>query len=1359
MIVWQAFLGVGMALVYNILLFACMDVHTQDKNADDPYDGYTEIKQAFSSSTYWVYLHDFYTALPWMIVFTVVVLVCPFAGTTKKFAVANNLYFILENAYLCSAIHRLRENTKLAADDILELLNIIVDSYCFKNKNVEHMNFLKLKLQRKFDAAAARHRRMQDLLTDAWWEQSFGFHYALGFHRPIMFNYVKLVGSLISDLRTLSYAMQLEKYEHLHFTYMKVLQREIYIIQTRSGDLLNEIAREVQSASRGKCATFGSQSPFVFNELTFLLMVLQSTMIDFQDIHNKKNYTDAHRIRSFLLTSAKDFFQKHHYTDGHSMLAAFRGSLAIVLGIFLSVYVYGYNATVPSTVAYVMGNYLGGSFSVTVNRVGGVVAGSVVPSVFQFFIAQICDPQYLNVVLSNIVLFVWIFISMYVCYVGGYSSYAGLVSAFVSTGILMRQSDLCYASATDNASSIAISSYSSLAQTSVGIVLFIIVELMMCPKSATNLLRRNIQKTLTLQLEAFEVLFGHHLTSSSTMDATTMEHLREILQVKIPAKHLEQAILLAEAQKEPLMWRPAFSVQKYEKVLESSRRLLNNNTLLLKLVRWFNYRVEHNRVHLNSIDIRDSLTAARPSNDGKSTTHAQWQLAAGQFQSAVTDSFNTLQMLFGDSFLYSDPDQTAIFMQMKEAFRLADKDCSGEIDADEVADMLETIFAQSGAVKQGEIHKYVEEFMRVVDKDKSGMVSFEEFMEALENGLKLEVEVYTRRKPKAPALLARRENALPCIDEDGVDGESESDVAKGGDEKAVHPRGNIQLKAPLTAETIVAHEAKVNNSRAAMPSHEGYRRSSQASSIERGRKASSAASSSPAMCREHDVLNVEDFSSSDIAAQMKTAYVEWLLEDRRYLTKPNNTFFDETMTTPPLTFGPQAAVSQRLSSLEVLDINPDLLHHALVEFGAVSEWEQDLQQHEHRGGDQSLVQTVKQRRFAALKDSVANELQDPRRCMDRQSHVHAVHVHGLGALHHKVVGEEEAARDDGGAQRARVDVQGHVPQHVDGGHDGRVVEQRVLAEGQRGQRLGRLGQRLRVREDHEPRHEDGPDAGQVDVLVDLVVVVRQADKIPDRRALDEGAVNENSAYWVHIAKAYNEDTINYNNFVLGYSASRYDGIAASCAVPHCATKLRDMWKETMARYDKALHSSRKSGSHGEFWGYCSEHEDALYLADWLKVRGSSVDTVLGLLPPASARISTLVHDTVMSDTSSQGLKPMPGVLRQRSSSSLKPGDARAEVPQKDSIKPENGVVATDLHVALETLGVAEVTARLSAAFVAAVYERVELLDQISAGRIDPLIPAAFWSGSNENERVVWRTPTALGLEMALIKPTEGNQGT
>ncbi|KAI9916815.1 hypothetical protein PsorP6_016920 [Peronosclerospora sorghi] len=72
---------------------------------------------------------------------------------------------------------KLREERTKASANVLDLRNVIVDSYSFKNKNVEHLNFLKLKLQRKFHAAHARHRRMLVLLENVWWEQLFGFHF------------------------------------------------------------------------------------------------------------------------------------------------------------------------------------------------------------------------------------------------------------------------------------------------------------------------------------------------------------------------------------------------------------------------------------------------------------------------------------------------------------------------------------------------------------------------------------------------------------------------------------------------------------------------------------------------------------------------------------------------------------------------------------------------------------------------------------------------------------------------------------------------------------------------------------------------------------------------------------------------------------------------------------------------------------------------------------------------------------------------------------------------------------------------------------------------------------------------------
>ncbi|KAF4318370.1 hypothetical protein JM18_005140 [Phytophthora kernoviae] len=238
-------------------------------------------------------------------------------------------------------------------------------------------------------------------------------------------------------------------------------------------------------------------------------------------------------------------------------------------------------------------------------------------------------------------------------------------------------------------------------------------------------------------------------------------------------------------------------------------------------VRWFHFRVTQNRVKLNSADIRDESLESL--DNTSADCHEKWQLSCNHFQALVQDSFETMEMVFSDSFQYSDPDEMAVFMQMKEAFRLADKDCSGELNADDVATMLETIFAQSGAVKKEEIGLYVQQFMAVVGKPDRDTVSFEEFMSALEHGLTLEVEVYRRRKPRAPALVAHTLQA--------------KEEVQSGDTKEL--------------ETSMFSTCPSENA-------------------------------SMLLRREYDILNVEDFSISDVVVNMKSAYVEWLMADKRY---------------------------------------------------------------------------------------------------------------------------------------------------------------------------------------------------------------------------------------------------------------------------------------------------------------------------------------------------------------------------------------------------------------------------------------------------------------------------------------------
>ncbi|KAG1706822.1 hypothetical protein DVH05_027674 [Phytophthora capsici] len=588
------------------------------------------------------------------------------------------------------------------------------------------------------------------------------------------------------------------------------------------------------------------------NLFLFSLNSFCSTLLNFQQSHNSRKYDDGHRVRSFVRKSLRKVVDPVYYSNPSMWINALKITVAIVAGIAFSVGVYGFSASVPSTIAYIMCETIGSSFRTTVNRVGGVVAGSIVPSVFKFFFVNICNPEVLGIVLSDVVMFIWVGMCMYVYFGRGYGAYAGMVGAFVASDTLLRQTDICYPNGSDSSGSIATASYSSLAQTSVAVVIFISVETFIFPKSAILMLRRSILKTLKLHQKAFEELFGHHLSSSVAMDEDRMDQVRRMLVVEIPNKLEKQRQLLVEAMVEPLLWRPHFSAEKYRRVLEISHGLLNNNYLLFKLLRWFHFRVTQNRVKLHPGDIRDEIDGTDDVD-----SHTKWKLSTSHFQSLIRDNFETMEMIFCDAFCYSDPDQTAVFMQMKEAFRLADKDCSGELNADDVAVMIESIFSQSGAVKEEQIKQYVQEFMDVVGKPGRTTVSFEDFMYAIEHGLKLEVEV--RR---------RRASTLQC--------------------------GNLPTKLeenlPETRQT--ANELPLE-------------RENHGTSIFTSENASIF------IRHEYDVLNIADFTTSEVVAHMKAAYAEWLLTDNRF----ERTSMEEQLLLNCLVSG-AASVAKSLSALE-----------------------------------------------------------------------------------------------------------------------------------------------------------------------------------------------------------------------------------------------------------------------------------------------------------------------------------------------------------------------------------------------------------------------------------------------------------
>lgn len=89
----QAFMGVGTALVYNMILFSVYSPSKSESATNPSDDGFFKITRTFSSGPYWVNPSSFFTILPFIMLFTVAMLLLPLEANTRKFAMGNNLFF------------------------------------------------------------------------------------------------------------------------------------------------------------------------------------------------------------------------------------------------------------------------------------------------------------------------------------------------------------------------------------------------------------------------------------------------------------------------------------------------------------------------------------------------------------------------------------------------------------------------------------------------------------------------------------------------------------------------------------------------------------------------------------------------------------------------------------------------------------------------------------------------------------------------------------------------------------------------------------------------------------------------------------------------------------------------------------------------------------------------------------------------------------------------------------------------------------------------------------------------------------------------------------------------------------------
>ncbi|KAJ0405105.1 hypothetical protein P43SY_000516 [Pythium insidiosum] len=408
--------------------------------------------------------------------------------------------------------------------------------------------------------------------------------------------------------------------------------------------------------------------------------------------------------------------------------------------------------------------------------------GTVLPSIFTFFSCKVASSG-LYYLLNNCFLFLWVTVSMYVYYSSSYVPRAGVVSSYMAASVVLEHS--CR-----NQNGNKSLSYSSLTENSLGILILMLTEALIQPQSARKLLRANIKNALQKFQTSVTKVYRHHLTrerGSDTnqkdagqdagsdvpqqtsvdelLDAVAIKELHTVLDVDLPRLLADQEKLLQDASSEPDLWRPVFSRDKYSRVLAICRTLLTQLRILSDLVTWYHGR-RRSTVSFH-LPPTDSVGDGPLDGHHRDNSLKLWRQAQDTFAAALTETLNTLVSLFDDQVPAKDADDTVIFLQMKEAFRIADVNRRGEVDASELASLLNQLLPYSAARGAVHMEQYVAEFMKLVDRNGDGKVSYAEFMEALNHGFRLELEIYETRRGSALMRPQMSQESGSDMDDDG----------------------------------------------------------------------------------------------------------------------------------------------------------------------------------------------------------------------------------------------------------------------------------------------------------------------------------------------------------------------------------------------------------------------------------------------------------------------------------------------------------------------------------------------------------------------------------------------------------------
>ena len=139
--------------------------------------------------------------------------------------------------------------------------------------------------------------------------------------------------------------MQTTKFAHLEADLERLMAKYV------------ELYGELMASEDVRTAADVAQS-MPLNLFLYSLHALTHTLVEFETQFSKKNFTARYRARNFVVRAVTSVCQRTSY-DLSTLWFSLRTTFGVVLGVFLSAYVFRFSSSVPNAIAMVANNHIG----------------------------------------------------------------------------------------------------------------------------------------------------------------------------------------------------------------------------------------------------------------------------------------------------------------------------------------------------------------------------------------------------------------------------------------------------------------------------------------------------------------------------------------------------------------------------------------------------------------------------------------------------------------------------------------------------------------------------------------------------------------------------------------------------------------------------------------------------------------------------------------------------------------------------------------------------------------------------------------------------------------------------------------